>query len=99
MTSANSTEDSSKQEVVVLEKIGDVEFLPDPPPRPPVTEEQYPDALHLAFATLALIVAVLLVALDTHILGTLNAEILKKQRLTLSKQLRPQRSRPSSTVS
>ncbi|KAF2123087.1 putative major facilitator superfamily transporter [Lophiotrema nucula] len=40
-----------------------------------VEEQQYPDTFHLTISTLALMVAVLLVALDTHILATATPKI------------------------
>ncbi|KAF2262954.1 MFS general substrate transporter [Lojkania enalia] len=62
-----------------MEKVSDAERATESPvSESPVqaTEEQvYPDTFHLALATLALMVAVFLVALDVHILATATPKI------------------------
>lgn len=60
-------------EIEELEKVSDVEQAQETPAESSITKTQYPDPTHLAFATLALMVAVFLVALDVHILGTFRA--------------------------
>ncbi|KAH7132183.1 MFS multidrug transporter-like protein [Dendryphion nanum] len=63
-------------EIQKLEKVGDVERLPSTEfTRPVDDEKKYPDTLHLILATIALMVAVFLVALDVNILATATPKI------------------------
>lgn len=82
MDGANSIEMKAKRksgqapEVEEREKVGDVERLPSIDyTRPAVEERKYPDTLHLTLATIALMVAVFLVALDVNILATATPKI------------------------
>jgi hypothetical protein len=59
-------------EVEELEKISDGEPVTESTPTEPTDsedEQKYPSSTNLALATLALMVAVFLIALDVHILG------------------------------
>ena len=103
MDKANTIEMKRKSnqtpEVEEREKVGDVERLPSIDySRPPVEERKYPDTLHLTFATVALMVAVFLVALDVNILGIYTSLAFSDLVLTIPKQLLRQRSRRNSTV-
>lgn len=63
-------------EVEERERVGDVERLPSIDfTRPPVEEREYPDSLHLMLGTIALMVAVFLIALDVNILATATPKI------------------------
>jgi hypothetical protein len=58
-------------ELADSDKLSDDDQTPATPPSGDVAppEPAYPDSLHLAIATLALMLAIFLAALDVHILG------------------------------
>ena len=71
MEGRHSIEARTEPKSVILatddsERSSDVDQVNEVPPPP---EREYPDTLHLAFATVAFMAAFFLVALDVHILG------------------------------